>query len=241
MSHNYLLTAQTNRATQRVTSNQNCHRWLSLVIKAARSLPVRRVREWKEEREYDSCYNRPLIMYKHPLSLFCSSHFKVGHRVHDALLFCLPAPSRDSGWREMVVNEVMIGKMIERRLKFPSSLNHASSSPEKTLAANGVRSHAWEFEAWVMLAVGTADTDWKQKQHFGGNVPLDLSINWSVPRLIQTLWVSLCRGNHRWIQTTAGSSGVRGRRWVDVALEGENNRDIKSTNTGLSKNKPRGH
>lgn len=26
MSHNYLLTAQTNRATQRVTSNQNCHR-----------------------------------------------------------------------------------------------------------------------------------------------------------------------------------------------------------------------
>lgn len=26
MSHNYLLTAQTNRATRRVTSNQNCHR-----------------------------------------------------------------------------------------------------------------------------------------------------------------------------------------------------------------------
>lgn len=51
MSHNYLLTAQTNRATQRVTSNQNCHRWLSLVIKAARPLPVRRVREWKEEGE----------------------------------------------------------------------------------------------------------------------------------------------------------------------------------------------
>lgn len=38
MSHNYLLTAQTNRATQRVTSNQNCHRWLSLVIKSARPL-----------------------------------------------------------------------------------------------------------------------------------------------------------------------------------------------------------
>lgn len=51
MSHNYLLNAQTNRATQRVTSNQNCHRWLSLVIKAARPLPVRRVREWKQEGE----------------------------------------------------------------------------------------------------------------------------------------------------------------------------------------------
>lgn len=56
MSHNYLLTAQTNRATQRVTSNQNCHRWLSLVIKAARPLPVRRVREWKEEGECDSSF-----------------------------------------------------------------------------------------------------------------------------------------------------------------------------------------
>lgn len=53
MSHNYLLTAQTNRATQRVTSNQNCHRWLSPVIKSARLLPVRRVREWKEEGECD--------------------------------------------------------------------------------------------------------------------------------------------------------------------------------------------
>lgn len=51
MSHNYLLTAQTNRATQRVTSNQNCHRWLSLVIKSARPLPVRRVRERKEDGE----------------------------------------------------------------------------------------------------------------------------------------------------------------------------------------------
>lgn len=54
MSHNYLLTAQTNRANQRVTSNQNCHRWLSPVIKSARPLPVRRVREWKEEGECDS-------------------------------------------------------------------------------------------------------------------------------------------------------------------------------------------
>lgn len=50
--------------------------------------------------------------------------------------------SWDSGWREMVVNGVMIGKMIEGRLKFPSALNHAGSAPEKTLAANGVRSHA---------------------------------------------------------------------------------------------------
>lgn len=39
-------------------------------------------------------------------------------------------------WR---ANGVMIGKMIEGRLKFPSSVNHASSAPEKTLAANGVR------------------------------------------------------------------------------------------------------
>lgn len=54
MSHNYLLTAQTNRATQRVTSNQNCHRWLSLVIKSARPLPVRRVREREKEGECDS-------------------------------------------------------------------------------------------------------------------------------------------------------------------------------------------
>lgn len=56
VSHNYLLTAQTNRATHRVTSNQNCHRWLSLVIKSARPLPVRRVREWKQEGECDSSF-----------------------------------------------------------------------------------------------------------------------------------------------------------------------------------------
>lgn len=97
----------------------------------------------REEGECDSSFIiDPLIMYKQPPLLFCSSHIKVGHRVHDALLFSRSAPSRDSGWREMAVNGVMIGKMIEGRLKFPSSLNHAGSAPEKTLAANGVRSHA---------------------------------------------------------------------------------------------------
>lgn len=101
-------------------------------------------------------------MYKHPLSPFCSTHIKVGHRVHDALLFSRSAPSRDSGWREIAVYGVMIGKMIEGRLKFPSSLNHAGSAPEKTLAANGVRSHAWVLKAWVMLAVDSPDTDWKK-------------------------------------------------------------------------------
>lgn len=49
----------------------------------------------------------------------------------------------------------MIGKMTEGRLKFPSSLNRAGSAPEKTLAVNGVRSHAWEFEAWVMSILQT--------------------------------------------------------------------------------------
>lgn len=36
-------------------------------------------------------------MYKHPPSLFCSTHIKVGHRVHDALLFSRSTPSQDSG------------------------------------------------------------------------------------------------------------------------------------------------
>lgn len=122
-------------------------------------------------------------MYKHPLSLFCSTHIKVGHRVHDALLFSRSTPSRDSGCREMVVNGVMIGKMIEGRLKFPSSLNHGGSAPEKTLAANGVRSHAWEFEAWVMLAVDTPDTDWNKKDNtLKEKTPLRVGSKVIVPR-----------------------------------------------------------
>lgn len=78
----------------------------------------------------------------------------------------------------------MIGKMIEGRLKFPSSLNHAGSAPEKTLAANGVRSHAWEFEAWVMLAVDTPDTDWKKQKKItleDENSLKVLGIEWESP------------------------------------------------------------
>lgn len=64
-------------------------------------------------------YNTPFLLFFSPS---CSAHIKAGHRVHDALLFSLSAPSRDSGaGREMDVNGVMIGKMIEKRLKFPSS------------------------------------------------------------------------------------------------------------------------
>ena len=89
-----------------------------------------------------------------------------------------PLPLGTPGWREKAVNGVMIGKMIEGRLKFPSFLNHAGSAPEKTLAANGVRSHAWEFEAWAMLAVDTPDTDRKKKHFKDEKLPQGLDIEW---------------------------------------------------------------
>lgn len=90
-------------------------------------------------------------MYKHPLFFFDRHILKLGTGWTVPSFSSRSAPSRDSGWREMAVDGVIIEKMIEGRLKFPSSLNHASSAPGKTLAANGVRSHAWEFEDWVML------------------------------------------------------------------------------------------
>lgn len=60
MSHNYLLTAQTNGVRGgEVTSNQNCHRWSSPVIERERRLAACHTRLWGRWRLRGVCLPTP--------------------------------------------------------------------------------------------------------------------------------------------------------------------------------------